>query len=152
MAHSHNSGSTVRIFLKFCIMKGVDRQMKIILIIFSKKNFVWDKWTILGPKMVHPLISGSTVRFFLKFCTWILLGRNWAVTIGSLNSQDMIRILKQLRHDFSGKHLCDGYCMDIMWCLCVEVIWFCKASLRICYVSLFECKSPWMLKTDSLIF
>ena len=31
----------------------------------------------------------------------------------SLNSQGMIRILKQSRHDFSGKHLCDGYCMDI---------------------------------------
>ena len=25
--------------------------------------------------------------------------------------------------------------------------WFRKASLRICYVSLFECKGPWMLKT-----
>ena len=25
--------------------------------------------------------------------------------------------------------------------------WFCKASLRICYVSLFECKGPSMLKT-----
>ena len=24
--------------------------------------------------------------------------------------------------------------------------WFCKASLRICYVSLFECKGLWMLK------
>ena len=43
------------------------------------------------------------------------------ITAGSLNSQDMIRILKQSRHDFSGKHLCDGYCMDIIWCLCVEV-------------------------------
>ena len=48
--------------------------------------------------------------------------------------------------------------VDIMWCLCVEVkiqqrvIWFCKASLRICYLSLFECKVPWMLKTDSLSF
>ena len=28
--------------------------------------------------------------------------------------------------------------------------WFCKASLRICYVSLFECKGPWMLKTYKL--
>ena len=75
------------------------------------------------------------------------------ITAGSLNSQDMIRILKQWRHDFSGKHLCDGYCMDIMWCLCGgQNSWFCKASLRICYVSLFECKNPWMLKTDSLIF
>ena len=48
--------------------------------------------------------------------------------------------------------------MDIMWCLCVEVeiqqrvIWFCKAALRIYDVGLFECKGPWMLKTDSLIF
>ena len=25
--------------------------------------------------------------------------------------------------------------------------WFCKASLRICYVRLFECKSPSMAKT-----
>ena len=25
--------------------------------------------------------------------------------------------------------------------------WFCKASLRICYIRLFECKGPWMLKT-----
>ena len=32
-----------------------------------------------------------------------------------------VRILKTSRHDFSGKHLCDGYGMDIMWCLCVEV-------------------------------
>ena len=43
------------------------------------------------------------------------------ITSRSLNSQDMIRILKQSGHDFSGKHLCDGYCMDIMRCLCVEI-------------------------------
>ena len=43
------------------------------------------------------------------------------ITSGSLNSQNMIRILKQSGHDFSDKHLCDGYCMDIMWCLWVEV-------------------------------
>ena len=82
---------------------------------------------------------------------------SFMITTGSLNSHDMISILKQSRRDFSGKHLCDGYCMDIVWCLCVgvkiqqRVIWFCKASLRICYVSLFKCKGPWMLKTDSLI-
>ena len=35
---------------------------------FPKKTFVWDKWTILGPKMVHPHNSGSAVNFF-KFCT-----------------------------------------------------------------------------------
>ena len=66
----------------------------------------------------------------------------------------MIRILKKSRHDFSGKHLCDRCCVDIM-CGGQDLVimsWFCKASLRICYVTLFECKSPWMLKTDSLIF
>ena len=36
------------------------------------------------------------------------------ITFASLNSQDMIRILKHSRHDFSGKHFCDGYFMDIM--------------------------------------
>ena len=30
--------------------------------------------------------------------------------------------------------------------------WFCKASLRICYVSLLECKGPWMLKTYKLLW
>ena len=30
-------------------------------------------------------------------------------------------MLKTYKHDFSGKHLCNGYCMDIMWCLCVEL-------------------------------
>ena len=60
----------------------------------------------------------------------------------------MTTIFKHWGHDFSGKHLCDRYCMDIMWCLCGgQNSWFCKASLRICYVSLFECKGPWMLKT-----
>ena len=28
--------------------------------------------------------------------------------------------------------------------------WFYKASLRVSYVSLFECKGPLMLKTNSL--
>ena len=44
-------------------------------------------------------------------------------------------------------------------CLCVEVdiqqraIWFSeKASLRNFKVILFECRGPWMLKTDGLIF
>ena len=70
------------------------------------------------------------------------------ITAGSLNSQDMIRILKQSRHDFSGKYLYDGYCIDIMWYLCGgQNSWFCKASLWILYVSLSESKGSWMLKT-----
>ena len=52
----------------------------------------------------------------------------------------------------------DGYCIDIIWCLCVNVkiqqrvVWFCKAYLGICYVGLFDWKGPLMLKTDSSIF
>ena len=61
MAHLHNSGSAVRIFFKFCTMKGANRYMKIILIIFSQKIVIWGKWTILGPKMVHHK-SGSALR------------------------------------------------------------------------------------------
>ena len=38
---------------------------------------------------------------------------SFMITTGSLNSQDIIRILKQSRHDFIGKHLCDGYCMNM---------------------------------------
>ena len=70
---------------------------------------------------------------------------SFMITTGYVNSQDTIRILKQSRHDFSGKHLCDGYCVDIM---CGgRNSWFCKTSLKICYVSLFECKGPSVLKT-----
>ena len=71
---------------------------------------------------------------------------SFMITTGSLNSQDIIMIFKQSGYDFSGKHLCDGYCMDIMRCLCLagkiqqKVLWFCKASLIVCNVILFECK------------
>ena len=70
------------------------------------------------------------------------------ITTGSLNNHDMTRIIKQWRHDFSGKHLRDRYCIYIMWCLCGgQSSLFFKASLRICYVNLFECKGLLMSKT-----
>ena len=105
MAHPHNSGLALRIFLKFYRMKGANRYMKILLVVFREKNSI-----------------GATLpwgHFLLFDWTW----SNWArpLIIGCLNSQDMIRIPKQWRHDFSGKHLWDGYCMDIIWRLYVEV-------------------------------
>ena len=36
------------------------------------------------------------------------------VTIGSLKSQDMIKIRKQSGHDFSGKRLCGRCCTQIL--------------------------------------
>ena len=63
------------------------------------------------------------------------------ITTGSLNSQDMIRILNQWRHDFSDKHLWGGYCMDIVLFMSGgQNSWFCKTSSRICYINLFEYK------------
>ena len=38
MAHPHNSGSVLRIFLKFCRIKGANRYMKILLVVFLEKN------------------------------------------------------------------------------------------------------------------
>ena len=38
MAHSHNSGSAVRIFVTFYRMKGADRYVKILLVVFREKK------------------------------------------------------------------------------------------------------------------
>ena len=38
MVHPHNSGSALRIFLKFCTVKGGNRLMKVTLMVFTKKN------------------------------------------------------------------------------------------------------------------
>ena len=147
-AHFHNSKSSLRFFfMKFWRMKEANRYMKILLVDFQEQNsfgaiwsfqflahfllfdWVWSNWA-------RSLIIGSlNSRDMISFMS----------TTGSLNNQDMNRILKQRRHVFSGKHLHDRYCMDIMRCLSGgQSSWFCKASLRICHVNLFECKGPWM--------
>ena len=35
VAHPHNSGLALRSFLKFCRMKGANRYMKILLVVFQ---------------------------------------------------------------------------------------------------------------------
>ena len=121
---------------------------------FSRKKIIMGNSIFLGHVLLFYLawskLSQATVTIGSLNCQVMV---SFMIATGSLHCQDMIRIFKQSWHDFSGKHLCDGYCMDIAWWLCVEIkiqqseIWFCKASLRICYVSLFECKDLWMLKT-----
>ena len=37
MVHPHNSGSGLRIFLKFCRMEGANRYMKTLLVVFREK-------------------------------------------------------------------------------------------------------------------
>ena len=116
---------------------------------FLRTKFVWGNSIFLAfqlfftvwlgmAKLSQVIVIGSfTVRAWFSF----------VITTGSLNNQDMTRILKQWRRDFWGKHLRYRYCVDIMWLCGGQSSWFCKGSLRICYVSLFECKGPWMLKT-----
>ena len=65
-----------------------------ILLIFFEKKIRLGQFDLLG-------------HFLLCDWAWSKLSQA-TVTIESLNSQDMIRIRKQSRHDFSGKHLCDG--------------------------------------------
>ena len=107
----------------------------------------WKFYQYFFEKKIH---WGNLIFLALRpfFTVWLGMVKSSQATVNWIVKQDMIRICKQWRHDFSGKHLCDGYCMDTVWCLYGgQISWFCKASLRICYVSLFECKHPWMLKT-----
>ena len=104
-------------------MKGANRYMKILLVVFREKNSFAAIWSF------YPL--GYFLLFDWAWSNWarpLLIGSlnsqdmiSFMITTGFLNSQDMIRILKQWTHDFSGKHLCDGYCMDILCDVCVEV-------------------------------
>ena len=67
MAHPHNSGSTLRIFLKFCTMKGAQRYMELILMVFQKNPHL-GQMGHFGLKMARRHKSGSSLRMFLNFC------------------------------------------------------------------------------------
>ena len=129
-------------------MKGAKRYMKILLVAFREKNLIWSNLIFLGHFL---LFDGAWSKLIQATVTTESLNSqgmiSFMITTGSLNSQDMIRIFKQSGYDFLGKR--DGYFVDIMWCVCVEVNiqqrvdWFCeKSSLRICCVIMFECKGP----------
>ena len=129
MAYADNSGSALTILLKFCKTKRANRYMKTLLF-FKKKISFGAIWFFL-----------SWGRFLLFHWAWLKFSRV-TVIIGSLNSQDIITFM-----------INDGS-LNSCRCLYVEVkiYGYVKFLLRICYVSLFECKVPWMLKTDISIF
>ena len=93
----HNSGSALRIFKKIFRMKNWGN---VIFLTFRPLFTVRLAMVKLSQPTVNQILKQSVHDFFHDYY-WIL-------------KQEMIRILKQGRHDFSGKHLCDGYCMDIM--------------------------------------
>ena len=130
-------------------MKGANKYMEISLVVFWEKIHL-GQFDLFSLKVIFLL-------FYWAWSNWarpLLIGSlnsqdiiSFMIATRSLNSQDMIRILKQWRHDFSGKHLFGGYCSYVMFMCGDQNSWFCKASLKICYISLCEGKGPWMLKT-----
>ena len=128
---------------KFWRMKGANRYMKILLVLFQEQNsfgtiwsfqplahfllfdWEWSNWA--RPLLIGSLNSQDMISFMIT--TGSLNSQDmisFMITTGSLNNQDMTGILKQWRHDFSGKNVRDRYCMDIMSCLEVKVHGFVK--------------------------
>ena len=125
MAHPHNSRSTLRIFSKFCRMKNWNNW---IFQAFWPFFTVWLAMIKLGKATITWIVKQSLLDL-QTVTTWL----------GFLNTEDMISQV-------------NIYVMDVAWILCdvfveVKILCYCKASLRICYVSLLECKGPLMLKT-----
>ena len=143
MTHPHNSGLTVRMFSKFAQSKGANRYMACC---FSRKNFIRGKLIYLGHFLlsdwVWSKLSQATVSIGSLNSQDMI---SFMITTGAVNGQDMTRIQDMISHDFN------IYVLGIIWILCDfylwrskynRLIWFCKASLRICYVTLFEYKGP----------
>ena len=88
-------------------MKKANGYMKILLVVFREKHFIWGSLIFLGHSLLFDWVWSKLSQ------ATVTMG-SFMITTGFSNSQDMVRILKRSGHDFSGKHLCNGYCMDIM--------------------------------------
>ena len=73
MAHRHNFGLALTILLTFWRMKGANRYIKILLVVFQEKISFGAIWIFLG-------------HFLLFDWAWSKLSQV-TVTIGSLNTQ-----------------------------------------------------------------
>ena len=89
-----------QVFLLILLKKRNQEVHEIFFSCFLRKNFFWS----------NLIFSSHFLMFDWVWSKW----SQATVTIGSLKSQDMIKILKQSGHDFSGKRLCDGYCSEIL--------------------------------------
>ena len=67
MVHPHNFWSFLRIFLKFCTMKGVKRSMEITLTVFLKKFSCWANRPF-WPENGTSSYSGASLKIASKFC------------------------------------------------------------------------------------
>ena len=97
--------SALRFFYYFT-QKKRPRGILIFFSCFQRKNLFWGN-----------LIFSS--HFLMFNWVWSKLSQT-SVTIGSLKSQGMIKILKQSGHDFSAERLCGRQCTQI---LCDVYVW-----------------------------
>ena len=84
IACCHNSGSTLMIFLKFCIIEVGKSYMKISFSGFCQKKYILGKWAFLCPKMVCLHSSGSTL--IISFCNL----EEWKGSKGTWNLKLMV--------------------------------------------------------------
>ena len=116
--HLHNSRSALRIFLKFCRMKGANRYIKTLLFVEKKVHFrqfdLFRSFFTVWLGMVE-IETGRCYYWILKLSghdlLWLLLDpwtvRTW---LGSLKTQDMISQV-------------NIYVMGIVWILCDVYLW-----------------------------
>ena len=84
-------------------------------IVFLIKSFIWGNLILLGHFLLFDWMWSKSSQFTVTIRYLNSLGMiSCMITTGSLSSHDMIRILKQLGHDFSVKRLCYGCCVDTM--------------------------------------
>ena len=81
---------------------------------FSRKKSIWGNLIFLAIRPFFTALLGM-VKSSHATVNWILKqpGHDFFHDYYWIIKQ-LIRILKQQRHDFSGKHLYGGYCMNIM--------------------------------------
>ena len=121
MVRPHNIGSAISFFLVLHNKRG-QRGTWSFISCFSRRNLITSNLIFLGHFLLFDwacskLSQATATIGFLNSQDMI----SSMFTTASLNRQDMVRILKHLGHDFLSKRLCDGYYVDVIWYLCVEV-------------------------------
>ena len=88
--------------------------MKILLVVFQEKKFIWGNLIFLG-------------HFLLFYWAWLKLSQA-TVTIGSLNRQDMIYFMITTGSLNSQDMISQVniYVIDIVWILCDVYVWSSK--------------------------
>ena len=92
--------SALRFFLLILLKKRDQEVHENVFSCFLRKNLFWGN-----------LIFSS--HFLMPHYVWSKLSQA-TVTIGSLKSQQMIKIFKQSGHDFSGKRFCGRQCTQVL--------------------------------------